>query len=227
MPRLDAEVLLRHVLGLDRTELFVRLREPLARSASLSCALLEKHQRPLVHLARAGAIKRQPEDTLVSAVCARKERHRGAELHVVRRARSQRRCSLLPKPPREYPSAWLCCPPCATRVAMSADAGPVHHVDLPVDVPAGFRNASQLRKDALPQPRSGPAVKARRDAPPWPEPLGQIAPGRPRLAKPEQGIKDQAVVLRRPPRARRLRQKGLDTSLLVVGQCVALHGPFP
>src|SRR5215213_8761900 len=60
--------------------------EPSARSASLSCALLEKHQRALVHLARAEAIKRPPEDTLVSAVCARKERHRGAELKVVRRA---------------------------------------------------------------------------------------------------------------------------------------------
>ena len=31
-PRLDAEVLLRHVLGLDRTALFLRLREPLAAS---------------------------------------------------------------------------------------------------------------------------------------------------------------------------------------------------
>ncbi|HET7094147.1 MAG TPA: hypothetical protein VFI22_11725, partial [Thermomicrobiales bacterium] len=29
-PRLDAEVLLRHLLGFDRTSLFVRLREPLA-----------------------------------------------------------------------------------------------------------------------------------------------------------------------------------------------------
>lgn len=32
-PGLDAEVLLRHVLGLDRTELFVRLPEPIAASA--------------------------------------------------------------------------------------------------------------------------------------------------------------------------------------------------
>jgi release factor glutamine methyltransferase len=32
-PGLDAEVLLRHVLAIDRTELFVRLREPIAASA--------------------------------------------------------------------------------------------------------------------------------------------------------------------------------------------------
>jgi release factor glutamine methyltransferase len=42
-PRLDAEVLLRHVLGLDRTALFLRLMEPLATSdQACFAALIER-----------------------------------------------------------------------------------------------------------------------------------------------------------------------------------------
>src|SRR5215213_2053995 len=47
-PGLDAEVLLRHVLGIDRTELFVRLPEPIAPDALVAYdQLLEERARDI------------------------------------------------------------------------------------------------------------------------------------------------------------------------------------
>lgn len=95
-PRLDAEVLLRHVLGVDRTRLFARLREPMSpEDATHFAALIERRRAgaPVAYLTGRrefmaltfavgpGVLIPRPEtETLVEWALARLEGRAGATI---------------------------------------------------------------------------------------------------------------------------------------------------
>ena len=137
--------------------------------------------------------------------------------------RSRRTCSLLPKPPRERPSAWRCAPLCRRRRSGAPHARAVDQVHRPVDPASDIRDPSQLGEDAVPQPDPGPAVEPRRHRVPRPEPLRQVAPRRAAPAEPEQGVDDPPVVLRRSSRLWSRRKQRPKPRPLGVGQRMASH----
>jgi len=88
---------------------------------------------------------------------------------------------------------------CATFVGarcmlMRPDDRAIHIVDIPVEVSARVGLLLDRRKEARPDPRLAPAIKAARDGSPWAIALRQVAPRGASAEEPEDTIEDAAVV---------------------------------
>jgi len=88
---------------------------------------------------------------------------------------------------------------CATFVGarcrlMRPEDRAIHIVDLPVEVSARVGLLLDRRKEARPDPRLAPAIKAARDGSPWAIALRQVAPRGASAEEPEDTIEDAAVV---------------------------------
>lgn len=109
---------------------------------------------------------------------------------------------------------------------MRSYRGPIHMMEVPVQLPFGVRLPLELCKDVLPYPGLYPAVEAGGDALPGAKLLREVAPGCSSAIYPQDGLHDGAVISGGSASFRFLgRQKWSYPLPLLVGQCLSCHAP--
>jgi hypothetical protein len=102
--------------------------------------------------------------------------------------------------------------------------GPIHIVDVPIELPAGVGLWLDRRQEALPDSRRAPAGKAARHGAPGAIPLWQTAPGGTRTAEPEEAVEHATMVDGWTAGLRLLRrQEGLSLLPLFLRKFMSVH----